>query len=66
MPNLKIGSQPGTPVSPGFPGGMIFPKAQTREDPAQEFIRQRQREAEEEKRRLLSAYDYISRQGAGT
>lgn len=64
VPKVSKGSQPGTPVTPGFPGGPMFPKAQP-VDPAQEFIRQRQREAEEEKKRLLNAYDYVSRQGAG-
>ncbi|KAH9501704.1 hypothetical protein DERF_012530 [Dermatophagoides farinae] len=39
--------------------------AMTKDDPAQEFIRQRQQEAEEDKKRLLKAYDYVSRQGAG-
>lgn len=57
-------SQPNTPMSPGFPGGLIFPQP-VREDPAQEIIRQRQREAEEQKKRLLAAYDYVSKQGAG-
>ena len=62
----KIGSQPGTPLSPGIPGGLIFPKGDDqKDDPAQEFIRARQKQAEEEKKRLLAAYDYISRQGAG-
>lgn len=60
------GSAPGTPMSPGFPGGLSFPKpVEERVDPGQEFIRARQREAEEQKKRLLKAYDYISRQGAG-
>ena len=53
-------------MSPGFPGGLSFPKVtDEKPDPAQEFIRARQREAEENKRRLLKAYDYVSRQGAG-
>lgn len=57
-------SQPNTPMSPGFPGGLIFPQP-VKEDPVQEIIRQRQREAEEQKKRLLAAYDYVSKQGAG-
>ncbi|KAF7489414.1 hypothetical protein SSS_05451 [Sarcoptes scabiei] len=65
VPKVSKGSQPGTPISPGFPGGLNFPKAAAREDPAQEIIKQRQREAEEDKKRLLRAYDYVSRQGAG-
>ena len=61
------GSAPGTPISPGFPGGLSFPKSvPEKEDPAQQFIRARQREAEEQKKRMLAAYDYISKQGAGT
>ncbi|OTF71487.1 hypothetical protein BLA29_006095 [Euroglyphus maynei] len=37
----------------------------TKDDPAQQFIRQRQQEAEQDKKRLLKAYDFVSRQGAG-
>lgn len=66
IPKVSKGSAPGTPMSPGFPGGLSFPKVtEEKPDPAQEFIRARQREAEENKRRLLKAYDYVSRQGAG-
>lgn len=66
IPKVSKGSAPGTPMSPGFPGGLSFPKpTEEKADPAQEFIKARQREAEENKRRLLKAYDYVSRQGAG-
>lgn len=59
------GSQPNTPITPGMPGGFGFPKVEIRPDPGQEIIRNRQKEAEEQKRRLLAAYDYISKTGAG-
>lgn len=53
-------------MSPGFPGGLSFPKqVEEKVDHQQEFIRARQKEAEENKRRLLQAYDYVSRTGAG-
>lgn len=65
VPSSYTGSQPNTPISPGFPGGIVFPQSAPREDPAQGFIKQRQQEAEEQKRRLLAAYDYVSKTGAG-
>lgn len=66
IPRVSKGSQPGTPVTPGIPGGLSFPiPVQEKPDPAQEFIKARQREAEDQKRRMLAAYDYISKQGAG-
>lgn len=63
---FPTGSAPGTPMSPGFPGGLSFPKqVEEKVDHQQEFIRARQKEAEENKRRLMKAYDYVSRTGAG-
>lgn len=38
---------------------------QANNEPAQEFIRARQEEARAEKERLLKAYDYVSKTGAG-
>jgi len=58
-------SQPGTPISPGFPGGISFPKADAGPDPMERMIRARQQEADERKQRTLAAYDIIGRQGAG-
>jgi hypothetical protein len=58
-------SQPGTPVSPGFPGGISFPKGETHLDAMERTIRARQQEADERKRRTLAAYDIIGKQGAG-
>jgi hypothetical protein len=59
-------SQPGTPLSPGFPGGIVFPKGGDEDlDAMERMIRQRQQEAEERKRRTLAAYDIVGRQGAG-
>ena len=53
-------------MTPGFPSGFAFPKpVEERVDPAQEIIRARQKEAEEQKKRMLAAYDYISKTGAG-
>lgn len=65
IPKVSKGSQPCTPITPGIPGGFGFPKVENRPDPGQEIIRNRQKEAEEQKRRLLAAYDYISKTGAG-
>jgi len=61
----KAPSQPGTPVSPGFPGGISFPKGETHLDAMERTIRARQQEADERKRRTLAAYDIIGKQGAG-
>jgi hypothetical protein len=58
-------SQPGTPVSPGFPGGISFPKGDAHLDAMERTIRARQQEADERKRRTLAAYDIIAKQGAG-
>jgi hypothetical protein len=58
-------SQPGTPLSPGFPGGINFPKGEANLDPMERTIRARQQEADERKRRTLAAYDIIAKQGAG-
>ncbi|CAG2117209.1 unnamed protein product [Medioppia subpectinata] len=57
-------SQPGTPLSPGFPGGVAFPKA-AEPDAMERMIRGRQQEAEDRKRRTLAAYDIVAKQGAG-
>ncbi|KAI2804338.1 hypothetical protein BLOT_003320 [Blomia tropicalis] len=66
IPKVSKGSQPNTPMTPGFPSGFAFPKpVEERVDPAQEIIRARQKEAEEQKKRMLAAYDYISKTGAG-
>lgn len=56
-------SQPGTPLSPGFPGGIKFPTQEV--DAMERQIRARQQESEERKRRTLAAYDIIAKQGAG-
>jgi len=58
-------SQPGTPLSPGFPGGFNFPKGEPHLDAMERIIRARQQEADERKRRTLAAYDIIGKQGAG-
>jgi len=58
-------SQPGTPVSPGFPGGIKFPQGGTHLDAMEKTIRARQQEADERKRRTMAAYDIIGKQGAG-
>jgi len=58
-------SQPGTPLSPNFPGGLNFPKGNQQPDAAERMIRERQQEADERKRRTLAAYDIIAKQGAG-
>jgi hypothetical protein len=58
-------SQPGTPLSPGFPGGISFPKGEQHLDAMERTIRARQQEADERKRRTLAAYDIIGKQGAG-
>ena len=59
-------SQPGTPMSPGFPGGIVFPKpGDDHLDAMERMIRARQQEAEDRKRRTLAAYDIVGRQGAG-
>lgn len=59
-------SQPGTPMSPGFPGGITFPKSgDDHLDAMERMIRARQQEADERKRRTLAAYDIVARQGAG-
>ncbi|RWS04927.1 smoothelin-like protein [Dinothrombium tinctorium] len=57
---------PGTPVSPTF-GDAPFAKVQKEEklDAMERAIRERQREAEENKRRTLAAYDTVARMGAG-
>lgn len=55
-------SQPATPLSPGFPGGLSFPKGEEM-DPMERMIRARQQEAEERKRRTLAAYDIVAKQG---
>lgn len=60
----KGSSQPGTPSSPGFPGGIKFPTS-PEVDVAERQIRARQQEADERKRRTLAAYDIIAKQGAG-
>src|SRR6218665_3630629 len=65
IPKVSKGSNPCTPMTPGMLGGFGFPKVEARPDPAQEIIRNRQKEAEDQKRRLLAAYDYISKTGAG-
>ena len=51
-------------MSPGFPGGLSFPKGEDL-DPMERMIRQRQKEAEERKNRTMAAYDMIAKQGAG-
>jgi len=61
----KVTSQPGTPVSPGFPGGLKFPQGGTHLDAMEKIIRARQQEADERKARTLAAYDIIGKQGAG-
>ena len=53
-------------MSPGFPGGITFPKpGDDHLDAMERMIRARQQEADERKRRTLAAYDIIGRQGAG-
>jgi len=57
-------SQPGTPLSPGFPGGINFPK-ESEPDAMEKMIRARQVEADERKQRILASYDIVAKQGAG-
>lgn len=53
-------------MSPGFPGGISFPKpSDDHLDAYERMIRARQQEAEERKRRTLNAYDIVAKQGAG-
>ncbi|RWS24198.1 Smoothelin-like protein 1, partial [Leptotrombidium deliense] len=59
-------SKPGTPQSDKFAKGSPFEKANEENlDAMQRAIRDRQREAEENKRRTLAAYDAVARAGAG-
>ncbi|XP_054155149.1 uncharacterized protein LOC128953660 isoform X2 [Oppia nitens] len=58
-------SQPGTPSTPGFPGGLHFPKVDAEPDAMERMIRARQEEAEARKKKTLAAYDIVAKQGAG-